>query len=881
MAIITIRDPKTGAIRRQVDTRTNTFVSTGTSSPPPSSQQTSTPQSTANTSSRGFDRISANLDLSGKVSTIKVENPRGEVTTTIRDARTGRSRTFNKELSQREQANVRREIAPKIEQQSKPFQQRLREIQQEARSKALRPTIVDARTGRVIQQGNAKVDIDFETRRSNIRREQQRRQEVVRQGLENIRQENINIPTATLEVANKISPAQTLNKFIKGEIKVPDLILSAAANLGTPRKTDTSITQAGKGIIRGVNNFVVSPIIELNNAIIDRSSPTRQVRTPAQAINKLKSDITRLPLTLSLTGATLGRKIQSNNIGDRAEVLTSFALLFAGVRLPTGSTKGVFNSKYDTVVNIGRQRRGVTIPETYTTNVRTGGITNQGLPFKQSTRIRFNPSTNKGTINIKGTEGKKPFSDSFSFRRVGNFFVNEKTGQRISGRQINYDNARWSIDEIQSRRSGRDIKYSGVSGGINIKQTRDIISRKIRGEQGLGLKGVEGVRVKTSQVELTREIKKAGNKVKPILRDVNILSGSITGGQRFIPKKKPKSPKVTEKDLEKFLKAIGYDETIILGLDRRGRVARALGLRKDSSFVRDVDRFLDSGTQIRKKGRVRLRAEQQEGMLSFNLGVALQKYVPSPRLTLRESGINLSNRNLRIPDVITQLRKANTLRLRNFIAVNEFRKAITQARTILQERLNVPVNIKVDKTKIEIQPQKKIPQNKQTQLKSNDQVKILKAPQVQKTKPKTPKTPRKMSKARVIKLTKPKTPKVLRIPRVDLNAPKKGSRQGYIIQVKEGNRIVSKSKTPLPLNRAKRLGKRRVDNTLAASFDLVPKGKTPITDIKTVPLGRKFRTRRGKDPKVRRFVEKKRFRLDSPTEKRELQRRRKAAKKNK
>ena len=141
-----------------------------------------------------------------------------------------------------------------------------------------------------------------------------------------------------------------------------------------------------------------------------------------------------------------------------------------------------------------------------------------------------------------------------------------------------------------------------------------------------------------------------------------------------------------------------------------------------------------------------------------------------------------------------------------------------------------------------------------------------------------PKTPTKMSKARVIKLTQPKTPKVLRIPRVDLNAPKKGSRQGYIIQVKEGNRIVSKSTTPLPLNRAKRLGKRRVDNTLAASFDLVPKGKTPITDINSAPLGEKFRTRRGKDPKVRRFVEKKRFRLDSPTEKRELQRRRKAAK---
>lgn len=121
----------------------------------------------------------------------------------------------------------------------------------------------------------------------------------------------------------------------------------------------------------------------------------------------------------------------------------------------------------------------------------------------------------------------------------------------------------------------------------------------------------------------------------------------------------------------------------------------------------------------------------------------------------------------------------------------------------------------------------------------------------------------------------------LRIPKYE-NLPKTSNlRKGYIIRIKEGNKIVAQTTKVLPKNRALSLGAQKVDKEISASFDVVETAKTNIQDLKKQSklIKDKFTSRRGKDPKVRINVEKKKFRLDSPTEVRSLKKARKKSKK--
>ena len=129
---------------------------------------------------------------------------------------------------------------------------------------------------------------------------------------------------------------------------------------------------------------------------------------------------------------------------------------------------------------------------------------------------------------------------------------------------------------------------------------------------------------------------------------------------------------------------------------------------------------------------------------------------------------------------------------------------------------------------------------------------------------KIPEPTRLIQKQITKRLTKPpKKPKRLRIPDLKGLKKSKSSRKGFIIRIKQGNIVVSKTTTALPEKRAINLMRRIVDTTLQASGEIVRKGKTKIIDVKKTVLGNKFRPKRSKDPKVRIQVEKRKFRLDT------------------
>ena len=144
-------------------------------------------------------------------------------------------------------------------------------------------------------------------------------------------------------------------------------------------------------------------------------------------------------------------------------------------------------------------------------------------------------------------------------------------------------------------------------------------------------------------------------------------------------------------------------------------------------------------------------------------------------------------------------------------------------------------------------------------------------------KPKAPKRPS-MPKRPVVpkKITKVKKPRVI-LPKPKLTKSNRAiSKQplgeiGYVVtNPKTKKRTVIRVKTGLPLTEAKALGKQVVDNTLLASFEVKPYGKKEKRlALKSVDLS-KFTQRKGKDKKVRTLVEKPKYRLDKPGEKKEI-----------
>ena len=125
---------------------------------------------------------------------------------------------------------------------------------------------------------------------------------------------------------------------------------------------------------------------------------------------------------------------------------------------------------------------------------------------------------------------------------------------------------------------------------------------------------------------------------------------------------------------------------------------------------------------------------------------------------------------------------------------------------------------------------------------------------------------------------KPKIPKIIKkFEKLDWNTPlPKGFTYVVNARIKVGNqvKIITLNTTP---NRARRKLNNLVDNTLLRSYDLFITGVTKQKDI-PAPSMKKFRLRRGKDPKVRKFVEKSRYIADKKGETSRLQLARRLAK---
>ena len=159
-------------------------------------------------------------------------------------------------------------------------------------------------------------------------------------------------------------------------------------------------------------------------------------------------------------------------------------------------------------------------------------------------------------------------------------------------------------------------------------------------------------------------------------------------------------------------------------------------------------------------------------------------------------------------------------------------------------------------------PRKSTPR-KPTPRKSTPRKPTPRKPTPRKPTPRKP-TPRKPTPRKSTPPTR-----IIPIPR-SKSLKRKGKRTGYIIQIKKGNKIVGVTKKLLPKNRAINLARKIVDRNARASQQIVVRGVTDIEDVKNTVLNNKFRLKRSNNKKVRLEVEKRKYRIDSKEEKREL-----------
>lgn len=198
--------------------------------------------------------------------------------------------------------------------------------------------------------------------------------------------------------------------------------------------------------------------------------------------------------------------------------------------------------------------------------------------------------------------------------------------------------------------------------------------------------------------------------------------------------------------------------------------------------------------------------------------------------------------------------------------LNDQQKALDNAQDDIQDTIfpvpqdnrNTPVTPKPSTPKTPSKPSTPKPR---TPKRFNTK-KVIKKVTPKPTKPKKTLTSRPTKKT-----TKNKTPKV-RLPKNTPNSS--GMVRSGIIQFKVGNKVTS-IKTGLPYNKAVRVARDVVDRSLLASMTIRPGNRIKDKDITKVDLS-KFRQKVGKNPLVRKLVEKRKNRLDTPTEKRQIQR---------
>lgn len=484
-----------------------------------------------------------------------------------------------------------------------------------------------------------------------------------------------------------------------------------------------------------------------------------------------------------------------------------------------------------------------------------------------------------GKVNAKTKAGAKKADNLVKDFRTTLNKVNKKGGS--SGAKFNREVAkRIDVSKVPKIKAKKQLKLDIKDfRPANIKLTQRILENLFFTNKNQFNRLVKQINDKTD----FQVIKRTGKG-----KTLNVDIGKATPNISFTLKKKAADKRKKAKVERKKAEAKKKEEVRVINVENLERLTSKQGsaLSKSKKGQIQIRKAINKSVDDLKQEVVKVRSKTIKKRSQL---VSRKKRVEK---RLKQKGLKKSDRNklirernsikkqldatvkelakvkVKINRLKTRLNNLKKKKISNKLlapaisSLAKLNKAVASLEKSLIDEIQKPLPAQPQKPATAQPTVQKPKQAQPTLTKAKSAQKLKTTPKKRRPLPKLAKPARKVSKITIRKFK-------------DLPTDNK-KRSGYIIRIKEGNRIVSQTIDLLPQKRARNLMRNILDKSLRASGETVRVGVTNIVDVKNLKISEKFRPKKSKDPKVRREVEKRKFRLDSRGEKSEAKRKSRA-----
>lgn len=686
----------------------------------------------------------------------------------------------------------------------------------------------------------------------------------------------------------------------------------------------------------GTSSAVLKTVRKIPTIVFAGLASLLSPKETARGIGVLVTDATaRAALQDSI--ASLGQRAMSGDVDAfstfAAEVLTLKSIPGAG---KVKKTKFLQKLKQARQISKLPEPTFISKVDLKTGKIRTVGevsrTISKGKVLKKTIKITTNPKTKKVTGGITIKINKKTIvKKTIDLKDKGAFFFDKATNTKVPKKVFKGEGVvKLKTTKVLSDKPIGKLKFK--EGKVFQPRERKIVTESTTFRIINGKK-VKVVRPKESTIRFlvegtkayTDSIEKVGNQLKKDLLKVETRIDPKT--VKTTRTRIRKVQEIPAKKIETFLKSIDYDIEVINGIDRRSRVAKALGLSKNSPIVKDMVVLAEEGFKFRvtQKGVLTLKSlpaiQSKTSKLQKTFDSLLnrldklgkpksfKKIGKKGQLTISKERPSLLKktevdgmtslsksqlkkvtslkRDITIPDIKIQIKNINLLKSVGLISSTLATATLLRFNSTLKEMIK---ENKVSQKKI---VGKKIVQKKQIKTKVTDKKAIkqktpsprptpTKTKVATKTKPKPSIkikdvfVPRLKIKAPKIKLPKPRVPFIFDSKKLDNKVLTfEGVFRERKFRTKPANKktnpIITKRITIIDTrNRALKIVAQRVDKTLARSLKLEVKGiGKNKKDISEPSELKKFNIKKSKNTPVLTLVENPKSLFDTRGEVRE------------
>jgi len=681
----------------------------------------------------------------------------------------------------------------------------------------------------------------------------------------------IKLKTRDQQITNKIITGQTItpqeklryNKLLlenkdKLERRQLELLKSAPKDIATglyevgkelvllPVKAVRGSYNYGKSLRtryeRGENNPLTKDIIKLGKGTV---SVAKFVK------NNPKESVAIVGLYASVVGRSLEKEFIKNPIKTTTKAV---AYLFTGTVIKGGvgvvkiGAKGVTSvaqakrlATLSKSINAAKQG-ALTTAQSVKLNKAVVGASKIGNKAKRTNKVK---TALKGILKDRGIKPKR----GANLQQLSNQVKSSKVQTlKIIAKKVKPKKVKKAKPITLSQLKKAKLEVGGVKEITKVKKGRKTITRyKV-----------------TKKGTLKKITKKEFDKLKPKKKKVKKVIK-----KKVLPKKAKKLD-VTKLQAKALKKALKKQGVVKVGKKTYIDINAVKRLENSKAPVKVVPKSKwGKKGQVKFSGQVQTRVQQQVREVSkvkkIVKSIKKGKKIPSKKLAKAKNQLrNLRNKLNKTKNFIKS-NKGIIIRGTAMLVIID--KAIKDISAVDKGLGTLPKQILNQKPKqVPIRKPIQKPRQKPKQEPIKDFVKDIgqKPKTIPKLKTLLKKVPR---KPKPIKTKPPRKPKKKKLPKVKLGKRKKKvTKKGAIIYTPTGKKRPVTIKTGLPINRARKVAKLGLDNSILGSVGVKAYGKTTKKDIKDTK-STKNRRKRGKKARVQKIVEKKGFRLDTAGEK--------------